>query len=99
MQSKQIPSSIGNPANPEDLKTPAIPHDSGDDGYHKGLSNRQVQMIAMGGAIGVGLFLGAGGRLVKAGPSLVLAYAICGILAFLLMRALGELVMHRPSSG
>lgn len=99
MQSKQVPSSIGHHAKAEDSKTQIMPHDSGDDGYSKGLSNRQVQMIAMGGAIGVGLFLGAGGRLAKAGPSLVLAYAICGILAFLLMRALGELVMHRPSSG
>lgn len=73
--------------------------DAGDAGYHKGLTNRQVQMIAIGGAIGVGLFLGAGGRLHKAGPSVILAYAFCGIIAFFLMRALGELVVHRPSSG
>ncbi|WP_409483072.1 amino acid permease [Arsenicicoccus dermatophilus] len=73
--------------------------DAGDEGYHQSLSNRQVQMIAIGGAIGVGLFMGAGGRMAKAGPSLVLAYALCGVVAYLLMRALGELVMHRPSSG
>ncbi|WP_082176957.1 amino acid permease [Arsenicicoccus sp. oral taxon 190] len=73
--------------------------DSGDEGYHQSLTNRQVQMIAIGGAIGVGLFMGAGGRLAKAGPSLVLAYAGCGVIAYLLMRALGELVMHRTSSG
>lgn len=80
-----------------------LPHttvvDHGDEGYHQGLNARQVQMIAIGGAIGVGLFLGAGGRLHKAGPSVILAYAFCGVIAFLLMRALGELVMHRPSSG
>ncbi|MFJ4286893.1 amino acid permease [Paenarthrobacter nicotinovorans] len=70
-----------------------------DAGYHKGLSSRQIQMIGIGGAIGTGLFLGAGGRLAAAGPSLILAYAICGIFAFLIMRALGELVLHRPSSG
>lgn len=99
MQSKHTPSSIDHPTSDKDSKTSIMPHDFGDDGYSKGLSNRQVQMIAMGGAIGVGLFLGAGGRLAKAGPSLVFAYAICGILAFFLMRALGELVMHRPSSG
>lgn len=99
MQSKHTPSSIDHPTPDKDSKTSIMPHDFGDDGYSKGLSNRQVQMIAMGGAIGVGLFLGAGGRLAKAGPSLVFAYAICGILAFFLMRALGELVMHRPSSG
>ncbi len=56
-------------------------------------------MIAIGGAIGTGLFLGAGGRLNAAGPSLVIAYAVCGFFAFLILRALGELVLHRPSSG
>ena len=68
-------------------------------GYHKGLKPRQIQMIAIGGAIGTGLFLGAGGRLAAAGPILVFAYALCGFFAFLVLRALGELVMHRPSSG
>jgi L-asparagine permease len=68
-------------------------------GYKKGLSNRQVQMIGMGGAIGTGLFLGAGGRLASAGPVLPLVYAICGVFAFFVLRALGELVLHRPSSG
>ncbi|MFJ1561686.1 amino acid permease [Streptomyces mirabilis] len=56
-------------------------------------------MIAIGGAIGTGLFLGAGGRLAAAGPSLAVAYAVCGVFAFLVVRALGELVLHRPSSG
>ncbi len=70
-----------------------------DSGYHKDLKPRQIQMIAIGGAIGTGLFLGAGGRLNAAGPSLVIAYAICGFFAFLILRALGELVLHRPSSG
>ncbi|GAB4099654.1 amino acid permease [Sinomonas halotolerans] len=70
-----------------------------DAGYHKGLKGRQIQMIAIGGAIGTGLFLGAGGRLAVAGPSLVFAYAICGVFVFFILRALGELVLHRPSSG
>ncbi|WP_284753245.1 amino acid permease [Arthrobacter sp. efr-133-R2A-120] len=70
-----------------------------DTGYHKGLKARQIQMIAIGGAIGTGLFLGSGGRLNVAGPSLVIAYAVCGFFAFLILRALGELVLHRPSSG
>jgi L-asparagine permease len=69
------------------------------DGYTKALTKRQVQMIAIGGAIGVGLFLGAGGRLATAGPSLILAYAVCGLAAFFVMRALGELVLHRAVSG
>jgi L-asparagine permease len=70
-----------------------------DDGYHHSLNNRQIQMIAMGGAIGTGLFLGAGSRLHSAGPALAIVYAISGVFAFLVVRAMGELVMHRPSSG
>ena len=70
-----------------------------DEGYQKGLKPRQVQMIAIGGAIGTGLFLGAGGRLASAGPGLFLVYAFCGVFVFLILRALGELVLHRPSSG
>ncbi|MGG5171366.1 amino acid permease [Pseudarthrobacter sp. J1738] len=70
-----------------------------DAGLHKGLKSRQIQMIAIGGAIGTGLFMGAGGRLASAGPGLMFSYAICGLFAFLILRALGELVIHRPSSG
>ena len=70
-----------------------------DQGYHKGLKPRQLQMIAIGGAIGTGLFLGAGGRLAHAGPGLFLVYAFCGVFVFFILRALGELVLHRPSSG
>ncbi|MDR6865754.1 L-asparagine permease [Microbacterium resistens] len=68
-------------------------------GYHKTLRPRQIQMIAIGGAIGTGLFMGAGGRLASSGPALILVYAVCGFFAFLILRALGELVLHRPSSG
>ena len=53
-----------------------------DKGYHKSLKPRQIQMIAIGGAIGTGLFLGAGGRLNAAAPP-VIAYAACGFFAFL----------------
>ncbi|GAA2207096.1 amino acid permease [Nonomuraea monospora] len=70
-----------------------------EEGYTPALGNRQVQMIAIGGAIGVGLFLGSGGRLAAAGPALVLSYAAAGIAAFFVMRALGELVLYRPVSG
>ena len=70
-----------------------------EEGYEKGFKPRQVQMIAVGGAIGTGLFLGAGGRLQMAGPSLALVYLVCGGFSFLILRALGELVMHRPTSG
>jgi len=70
-----------------------------DAGYHKAIGNRQVQMIAIGGAIGTGLFLGAGARLQAAGPALALVYLVCGVFSFFILRALGELVLHRPSSG
>ncbi|MET9887207.1 amino acid permease [Streptomyces sp. NPDC006430] len=73
--------------------------DAGDEGYSKDLKSRHINMIAIGGAIGTGLFLGAGGRLAGAGPSLAIAYAVCGIFAFFVVRALGELVLYRPSSG
>ncbi|WP_067903538.1 amino acid permease [Nocardia vaccinii] len=70
-----------------------------DAGYHKSLRPRQLQMIAIGGAIGTGLFLGSADRLEHAGPGLFLVYAVCGVFVFFVLRALGELVAHRPSSG
>ncbi|WP_326697735.1 amino acid permease [Streptomyces sp. NBC_01754] len=69
------------------------------EGYQRGLGARQIQMIAIGGAIGTGLFLGAGKAIDRAGPSLVLAYAVAGLVIFFIMRALGELLMYRPVSG
>lgn len=75
----------------------ALAHE--EEGYHKGLKPRQLQMIAIGGAIGTGLFMGAGGRLNTAGPGLFIVYAVCGVFVFFILRALGELVLHRPSSG
>ena len=77
---------------------PAAPEISAE-GYKKSLSRRHVQMIAIGGAIGVGLFMGSGGRLASTGPALVLSYLVAGALAYLLMRALGELIMYRQTSG
>ncbi len=73
--------------------------ESHEEGYEQSLKPRQIQMIAIGGAIGTGLFLGAGARLQLAGPSLAVVYLVCGIFSFLILRALGELVMHRPTSG
>ncbi|WP_228555953.1 amino acid permease [Catenulispora pinisilvae] len=70
-----------------------------DAGYQKTLANFQIQMIAFGGAIGVGLFLGSAGALSRSGPGLVFAYALAGISAFFVMRALGELVLYKPTSG
>jgi len=61
-----------------------------EEGYHKAMGNRQVQMIAIGGAIGTGLFLGAGARLQMAGPALALVYLVCGIFSFFILRALAN---------
>ncbi|MFI0229553.1 amino acid permease [Streptomyces sp. NPDC017086] len=80
-------------------EVPQTSADAGDAGYSKDLKARHVNMIAIGGAIGTGLFLGAGGRLHNAGPALALAYLVCGVFAFFVVRALGELVLYRPSSG
>ncbi len=72
---------------------------SHDAGYSHTLKPRQIRMIGIGGAIGTGLFLGAGARLQLAGPALALVYLVCGIFSFFILRALGELVMYRPTSG
>ncbi len=65
----------------------------------RGLSNRHIQLIALGGAIGTGLFLGVGKAAILAGPSVILGYAIAGIIAFFIMRQLGEMVVEEPVSG
>lgn len=80
-------------------QSPGPVQDRGDAGYSKSLKNRHLQMIAIGGSIGTGLFMGAGGRLAQGGAGLMFAYAICGLFAFLMVRALGELAIRRPSSG
>ncbi|MRH92776.1 amino acid permease [Nocardia sp. SYP-A9097] len=70
-----------------------------DEGYSRGLSPRTIQMIAIGGAIGTGLFYGAGGAIEQAGPALILAYLAAGLAIFVIMRALGELLTYRPVTG
>ena len=67
--------------------------------FHRGLKDRHVQLIALGGAIGVGLFLGSGRAISQAGPGLIFAYAAAGVIIFFIMRALGELMLHRPVAG
>ncbi|WP_312282791.1 phenylalanine transporter [Pseudescherichia sp.] len=65
----------------------------------RGLQNRHIQLIALGGAIGTGLFLGIGPAIQMAGPAVLLGYGIAGIIAFLIMRQLGEMVVEEPVSG
>ncbi|WP_436964777.1 amino acid permease [Staphylococcus xylosus] len=57
------------------------------------LSNRHIQLIAIGGAIGTGLFLGAGQSISLAGPSILLTYIIVGFALFMFMRAMGEMLL------
>ncbi|MEU6328639.1 amino acid permease [Streptomyces sp. NPDC047049] len=78
---------------------PAGHDDPGTEHLHRGLQPRHIQMIAIGGTIGVGLFLGSAEALHEAGPGLLLTYALAGIVVFFVMRALGELLVYRPVSG
>lgn len=65
----------------------------------RGLKNRHIQLIALGGAIGTGLFLGSASVIQSAGPGIILGYAIAGFIAFLIMRQLGEMVVEEPVAG
>ena len=69
------------------LDDTAVPH------LHRGLSNRHVQLIAIGGAIGTGLFLGSAKTISHAGPAVVLVYGIVGFFIFFVLRAMGELLL------
>ncbi|MFP3126013.1 amino acid permease [Ectobacillus funiculus] len=65
----------------------------------RGLEARHIQMIALGGTIGVGLFMGSTSTIQWTGPSVMLAYAISGIFIFFIMRAMGEMLYLEPSTG
>ncbi|QBH97376.1 amino acid permease [Limnobaculum zhutongyuii] len=69
------------------------------DQLKRGLKNRHIQLIALGGAVGTGLFLGSAQTINMAGPSVILGYAIGGIIAFLIMRQLGEMITEEPVAG
>jgi L-asparagine transporter-like permease len=65
----------------------------------RGLEERHIKMMAIGGAIGVGLFLGSATAIKAAGPAILLTYAIAGIIIFFIMRALGEMAVEHPVAG
>ncbi|MFJ7126551.1 amino acid permease [Streptomyces sp. NPDC098101] len=69
------------------------------EGLSHGLKQRHLSMIALGGVIGAGLFVGSGAGIAAAGPSIVVAYALSGILVMLVMRMLGEMSAANPASG
>ncbi|MDH6226961.1 MULTISPECIES: amino acid permease [Streptomyces] len=87
----ETPSSSAAPAH-----DPSAP-ESGSLGH--GLKQRHLSMIALGGVIGAGLFVGSGAGIAAAGPSIVIAYAVSGLLVMLVMRMLGEMSAAHPSSG
>lgn len=63
----------------------------------RSLGSRHIQMIAIGGAIGTGLFLGSGEAIHKSGPSIIFSYLITGLFCFFMMRAIGELLLSDTS--
>jgi aromatic amino acid transport protein AroP len=63
------------------------------------LKNRHIQLIALGGAVGTGLFLGIAQTIALAGPSVILGYGLAGLIAFFIMRQLGEMVVAEPVAG
>jgi len=69
------------------------------DELKRGLKNRHIQLIALGGAVGTGLFLGSASVIQSAGPGIILGYAIAGFITFLIMRQLGEMVVAEPVAG
>ncbi|MFE3474910.1 amino acid permease [Streptomyces cavourensis] len=69
------------------------------DGLQAGLKNRHLSMIAIGGVIGAGLFVGSSAGIAAAGPAILISYAMVGLMVVLVMRMLGEMAAARPSSG
>ena len=82
---------VGNPQ--IKTKEPEIDPHVDSDHLQRGLSNRHIQLIAIGGAIGTGLFMGSGKTISLAGPSVLLVYGIIGFMLFFVMRAMGELLL------
>ena len=70
-----------------------------DGGLRRSLKNRHIQLIALGGAIGTGLFYGSSDSISLAGPSILLAYAIGGFVMFMIVRALSEMSVEDPRAG
>ncbi|MEV8452134.1 amino acid permease [Streptomyces sp. NPDC052095] len=103
MPRKSVPPPTG-PSSPADdprtgTRTGAGAETGGDTALGHGLKQRHLSMIALGGVIGAGLFVGSGKGIAAAGPSIVVAYAVSGLLVMLVMRMLGEMSAAYPASG
>ncbi|MBQ1513748.1 MAG: amino acid permease [Bifidobacterium merycicum] len=79
------------PRETDDVPVPAT--------LRKSLKNRHIQLIALGGAIGTGLFYGSSESIALAGPSILLAYLIGGLVIFMIVRALSEMAVEDPKAG
>lgn len=81
------------------VKTYEVPAPA-DGGLQRSLTHRQMQMIAIGGAIGTGLFVASGASISQAGPGgALVAYGAIGLMVLLLMQSLGEMAAHLPVAG
>lgn len=78
------------------MKTPPTEVDTplAGEELQRGLGQRQIEMIAIGGCIGTGLFLGSGKTISLAGPGVIVIYAVTGLMLYFVMRAMGELLLH-----
>ena len=86
--SDPAPSAVSSPAG-----TSTGPQSSAEPELSRSLSNRHIQLLAIGGAIGTGLFMGSGKTISVAGPSVIFVYMIIGFMLFFVMRAMGELLL------
>lgn len=77
----------------EQVKVEAASPAKGEEHLRRNLTNRHIQLIAIGGAIGTGLFMGSGKTISLAGPSIIFVYMIIGFMLFFVMRAMGELLL------
>ncbi len=71
----------------------------GETGFRRSLGVRQMRLLALGSTIGVGLFLGSASAIKMAGPSILLAYLVAGVMTFFILRALGEMATYHPVTG
>ena len=70
---------------------------TGEDQFERTLTSRHIQFIALGGCIGTGLFLGSGKAIALGGPSVILQYLVIGLIMFVFMRAIGEMLWTDPN--
>ena len=85
---------MSNPPNdaPNDVVVEGDVNEDGQ-GLQRGLSNRHLQLMALGGAIGTGMFMGSSNTINQAGPSSMLVYAVVGFFLYFMMRAMGEMLL------